>query len=133
MRMKMLCEIWTVKVKMCFSFKLRVNLIKVEKSEFFTETEVPQKLLYNADGKEIYNEEQSYVLLVQRKTAVTQSMKLRSTRQHRLGLGFRQTDISSSLTILLIDVELIFRSEAIFLIDLLLSRRIFFLTILRIC
>ncbi|CAD6194230.1 unnamed protein product [Caenorhabditis auriculariae] len=35
---------------------------KNERSEFFSESEVPQKLLYHATGKEIFAEEQPYVL-----------------------------------------------------------------------
>ncbi|KHJ91317.1 hypothetical protein OESDEN_08821 [Oesophagostomum dentatum] len=42
--------------------KLKVYF-KTERSEFFTETEVPEKLLIHASGKEIFSEEQPYVCL----------------------------------------------------------------------
>ncbi|VDN25616.1 unnamed protein product [Cylicostephanus goldi] len=41
--------------------KLKIYF-KTERSEFFTQSEVPEKLLYHASGKEIFSEEQPYVL-----------------------------------------------------------------------
>ncbi|PAV63848.1 hypothetical protein WR25_03256 [Diploscapter pachys] len=35
---------------------------KTEKSEFYTESEIPRKLLANVEGKEIFSEEKQYVL-----------------------------------------------------------------------